>query len=181
MYYVKNIKKWVYDEDKVFSLYSGGGAYTGYLTNPSYKSYLFNFNAPYTYYIEDKYQKIFGITSIISNYFPTTSNFPSQEKKYYGIDGGTSIGNWADMFKMYLPKSVVDAIPGDTIKDKAKNYLDSLLEDPNFNLEVYHIIKPVKEDITNTEFGQQLLNLNIEKGINKFYTEDNNYLEVQLN
>ena len=135
----------------------------------------------YTYYIEDKYQKTFEKTTIISNSFPTVASFPSQEKKYYGIEAGTLTSMWAGLFKMYLPKLVVDAMPGDTIENKAKNYLDSLLEDPDFNLEVYHIIKPVKEDITNTEFGQQLLNLNIEKGINKFYTEDNNYLEVQLN
>ena len=94
----------------------------------------------------------------------------------FGCDGdwclctGSTPGNWANNILLGLPKTEVDKMAGDDVNAKGKSYWKSLFEN-GFSCTVKYIKEPVTTDITDTELGQNLLNLKTAPYYTKLFTD----------
>lgn len=163
VYHVKNIETREFTGNETIGNY----VHSGLVNKNFYVFQIFGTSAK-TYYEENGIKKHWSYTSMMSSSIPV--------RWMFGCDGdwclctGSTPGNWANNILLGLPKTEVDKMAGDDVNAKGKSYWKSLFEN-GFSCTVKYIKEPVTTDITDTELGQNLLNLKTAPYYTKLFTD----------
>ena len=151
VYHVKNIETREFTGNETIGNY----VHSGLVNKKFYVFQIFGTNVK-TYYEENGIKKHWNYTSMMSSSIPVKWMFECNGD--WCLCTGCTPGNWANCLLLGLPKTEVDKMAGDDVNAKGKAYWKSLFEN-GFSCTVKYITEPVTTDITDTELGQDFLNL----------------------